>query len=331
MRAAFTLVILLGFIASCSKPQVVPSGTPKFNEPSDSDRVRPDQQRAASPVKQFRLIEKGKLSGTLVQYVCKDAAEKKECVEDFHKEGAVWAGDVNDDGVDEYIIDPGGMPGTMGPGLSLVQRRGSDWVDIDCHGEENECESVWNSLHARFDILPVIRGGYHDLRLAVDYCLKWNGRHYIDYDLADYAQLHEEWFDASNSREADLFWRMRYQFGKNTRFEPRWFTVSAEEFNRPAKDYMSLPTRVVEFPKLPYASLQDPELGLKWVSFFKGGVWGVKGDRAFLLVPQPSYLGAAILELRGDWLLIYGEVEDPPRPPDIRYNRRTHELRYAEN
>jgi hypothetical protein len=46
MRAAFTLAVLLCFIASCSKPQVAPSVTPKFDELSDSDRVRLDQQRA---------------------------------------------------------------------------------------------------------------------------------------------------------------------------------------------------------------------------------------------------------------------------------------------
>ena len=67
------------------------------------------------------------------------------------------------------------------------------------------------------------------------------------------------------------------------------------------------------------------------LSFFKGGVWAVKGNRAFLLVPQPSHLGAQRLELRGDWLFIYGELEEPDDSPDVRYNRRTHELRYAEN
>ena len=46
MRAAFILAVLLTFITSCSKPQLAPALTPKFNEISVSDRVRLDQQRA---------------------------------------------------------------------------------------------------------------------------------------------------------------------------------------------------------------------------------------------------------------------------------------------
>jgi hypothetical protein len=43
-RRAFILALLIGF--SCFKRQVGHSLTPKFNELSDSDRVRLDQQRA---------------------------------------------------------------------------------------------------------------------------------------------------------------------------------------------------------------------------------------------------------------------------------------------
>jgi hypothetical protein len=46
MRTAFVLALLLCFIISCSKPQVASSSTPKFNELSESDKVRLDQQRA---------------------------------------------------------------------------------------------------------------------------------------------------------------------------------------------------------------------------------------------------------------------------------------------
>ena len=83
----------------------------------------------SSPVKHFRLIEKSELPKTFLRYLCgsaQDANDRKDCTESFEKNGAVWAGDVNDDEVDEYIVDSGGMPGTLGPARSLVQRRGSD-------------------------------------------------------------------------------------------------------------------------------------------------------------------------------------------------------------
>src|SRR5215472_9086173 len=149
----------------------------------------------SSPVTHFRLIEKSKLPKSFLGYVCggvQDASDKKDCVEDFEKNGAVWAGDVNDDNQDEYIVDSGGMPGTLGPARSLVQLRGSEWVELICRKEENICDSQWNTLRARFDILPIVRKGYHDLRIEVDHCLKWDGKRYIDYDPPDYSNLHAD-------------------------------------------------------------------------------------------------------------------------------------------
>jgi len=71
--------------------------------------------------------------------------------------------DVNDDGVDEYIVDDGGMPGTLGPVRFLVQQKGEQWRSLACLGppeeREGDCESQWNTLRARFDILPVLRQG----------------------------------------------------------------------------------------------------------------------------------------------------------------------------
>jgi hypothetical protein len=285
-----------------------------------------------SPIKQFRLLEKRQLPGTFLQNLCGRSEERKGCLEDFNKDGAVWAGDVNDDGVDEFIIDPGGMPGTLGPARFLVRQKGDEWDEFACLGGPEEraqdCASNWNTLRARFDILPVVRQGFHDLRIEVDHCLKWDGKRYIDYDSEDYARLELEWFDTGSSKEAELFWKIRYAGRKSIQFEPLWFTVSPQEFNRPPQSYMGFPVRVVEFPKLPYVSRRDLKFNIRWLSFFKGGVWGVRGNQAFLLVPQPSYLGAQRLELRGDWLLIYGELEEPDGHPDIRYNRRTHEIRF---
>jgi len=71
-----------------------------------------------SAIKQFRLLEKSQLPGIFLQHLCGRPEEKsvnKDCLEDFNKDGAVWAGDVNDDGVDEFIIDAGGMPDPSDP------------------------------------------------------------------------------------------------------------------------------------------------------------------------------------------------------------------------
>lgn len=54
MRATVILALLLFSITGCSKPQAPSSSAPKFNELSDSDKARLDQQRAliASTAKQ---------------------------------------------------------------------------------------------------------------------------------------------------------------------------------------------------------------------------------------------------------------------------------------
>lgn len=69
------------------------------------------------------------------------------------------------------------MPGTLGPARFLVRQKGNKWEDLACLGGKEErdqdCASDWNTLRARFDILPVIRQGFHDLRIEVDHCLKW--------------------------------------------------------------------------------------------------------------------------------------------------------------
>ena len=281
---------------------------------------------ALSRVTHFRPENKAQLPTTFFQHLCGEAKEEAVCLKDFEESGAVWAGDVNDDGVDEFIVDAGGTVGTLGPTREIIQLQAKSWVSLACLG--GDCSSWWNSLHARFEILPITRGGYHDLRIEVGHCLKWDGRKYIDYADSDYHQLREEWFDSKDSREAELFWKIRYSGDDVVQLKPMWFTVSPGEFNRAPRPYIGFPVRVIDFPKLPYESLRDPERGLKWVSFFKGGVWGVKGNRAFLLVPQPSYLGAQRLQLHGDWLYIYGELEQTS--PTVAYNRRTGELRYNE-
>jgi len=278
----------------------------------------------------FQPVDKAALPAGFVAKMCTSdpLAPTEACPEEFARNGAVWAGDVNDDGIDEYIIDPGGVPGTLGPARNLVQLRGAEWVELACLNDpEQDCKSDWNTLRARFDILPIIRAGYHDLRIEVDHCIKWDGRRYIDYQADDYARLKAEWFDLSDSHDAELFWTMRYAGKENFRFEPVWFNIDPQELGATPRPYIGFPVRVVEYPVLPYVSRRDSEdKNLTWVSLFKGGIWGLRGNRAFLLVPQLAYLGAQRLEIRGDWLLIYGRLEQSQ--PNVRYNRRTHELHF---
>lgn len=285
----------------------------------------------SSPVAHFRPVKKSQLPKSFFRYLChesKDHAERAVCIQNFNREGSVWAADVNNDGVDEIIVDAGDMPGTEGPSWEIVQLRGEDWVSLACLEPDEGCDPWWNSLHARFDILPVTRDGYHDLRIDVDRCLKWDGHHYVDYDDSDYHRLNQGWFDAKDSREAELFWKIQYSGEDVIQFQPLWFPISQEEFSRPLQHYIGLPARVTEFPKLTCESLRDPDQSLIWVSFCRAGVWGLRGDHAFLLVPRPSYLGASRLELHGDWLYVYGEVdEDTDTRPTYTYNRRTGELR----
>ena len=74
-------------------------------------------------------------------------------------------------------------------------------------------------------------------------------------------------------------------------------------------------------------------LKLRWVAIFKGGVYGVEGDRSFLLLPRPAYGGAERLEIDGDWLVVFASVSLEHADPKLevrevaRYNRRTRELR----
>jgi hypothetical protein len=286
----------------------------------------------SSPVTHFRPFKKSQLPESFFQYLCRETkgqTERKVCIQNFIRTGSAWAGDVNNDGVDEFIVDAGDVPGTEGPSWEVIQLRGKNWVSLACLDPNEGCEPLWNSLHARFDILPITRHGYHDLRIEVDRCLKWDGHYYVEYDDSDYPRLNKVWFDVNDSREAELFWKIQYSGEDVIQFRPLWFPVSQEEFSRPVQHYMGLPVRVIEFPKLTCESLSDLDQGVNWVSFCRAGVWGVRGDHAFLLVPRPSYLGASRLELRGDSLYIYGEVnEETDAQPTIIYNRRTGELRY---
>ncbi|MBI4465863.1 MAG: hypothetical protein HY656_00345 [Acidobacteria bacterium] len=252
----------------------------------------------AAELRHFRPAEKSLVPAALIEELCPDP-ERKACWQFFEETGKAWVGDVSNDGEAELLIFPGrAFVGSGGLSLFLYQRRGEQWISLIE-------EEGWLIRGIRVDILPIVRRGYSDLRLGADLCWKWNGAQYVAYEPEDYRQLSPAWFDASDLREAEIFWRLRYGGLKKFNFEPQWFP--------------GVPKGSVN------STLDDAELGWRWVAMFKGGVYGARGEESFLLLPQPDYLGAGRLELEGDWLLIYG----PGDPPDLlaRYNRRTRELR----
>jgi len=269
--------------------------------------------QANLPVKHFHKVAKALFPRTVLEDLCGDSESENDCFASFQKIGEVWAGDVNDDGVDELLVFPGrDWVGSGGEWYILYQQQGGKWRPL----YPNQDGFGWQVMDPRFDILPVSHDGYHDLRVATDWCLKWNGKNYVDYEDSDYHQLSPEFFNRSAWWEAGIFWDIHYAGLKNIRFEPQFFPVPSD---------FSTKGRV---------KVEDHEQGVVWMALFKGDVWRVDGSRAFLLLPRPGYLGSEQMELGGDWrdwLVVHGETVGSAPPPVVaRYNRRTHNLRIVE-
>jgi hypothetical protein len=249
----------------------------------------------AVEVKQFQPTDKAAIPRALVESgtVCHEETSD-QCWASFARMGDAWEGDVNDDGVAELLVFPGApeWSGTGGLTHFLFEQREGDWVQI----------ARWISLYGPVQILPPIRQGYHDLRTGADQCMKWTGSLYSPYELADYGALAPEWFDATELREAPMFWKIRYAGLNRIHFEPQWF---------PGQPNWSV-----------NVELDDPVYNLRWLATFKGGVYGQRGEDVFLLLPRPAYRGAEKLTFEGEWLLIYGGKIEPL----ARYNRCTGEL-----
>ena len=121
-----------------------------------------------------------------------------------------------------------------------------------------------------------------------------------DFQRLRYAQCWED---------ADILWMIRYRGSKSFRVDPQWFTIP-QDWGASAN-----------------VTVEDPIRDLAWVALFKGGIWGVRGRQAFLLLPQPDYKGSEMMELSHDWLLIHGDTDKDLRgPPRViaRFNVGTH-------
>ena len=264
--------------------------------------------------------------------VCPDHEDRAECLNTVRESGAVWAGDVNGDGIEELLFH-GGVEWTGSGGLwfTLYQKQGDDWQSIaEVDGEDGSVG--WFTDRPRFEILPVSHGGYHDLRVKVDLCLKWTGRNYVPYEPEDCRALSPSWFDTTNMHEAEILWHIRYSGFHSIKVDPLWFPVSDAQLNefpgrkiglQPWPKYGDLPHQV-------RSSLRDPGQNVRWVSLSRAGVWGIRGKQGFLLVPRTSYLGICTLKIKGDWLLGFESCgAENDSEADLRYNRQTHELLWS--
>jgi hypothetical protein len=271
-----------------------------------------------------------------------ETSELDQCWASFRDHGGVWAASIDQSHVDALLVSPSGdWRGTLGEWYFLYRRQGKDWT-VEKISSGKDDEKGWQTSHPRFDVLPTLRNGHHDLRVVVDGCLKWDGAKYMWYEPEDYRRLSPEWFNAADHREAEIFWAIRYAGLNTMTFEPQWFPLPKDDFRtseEPLPRFADIPQRVV------VETLEDPQEHIRWVGMQKGGVWGIRGERVFLLAPQISYTVEGIdgLRFEGDWLLASGETQDTSDArksefvpedrirPSIRYNRRTHELRIERN
>jgi hypothetical protein len=264
---------------------------------------------------------------------CNEPDDAGECWRNVRASGKVWAGDVNGDHIDELILFPGsGWTGSGGSSYYLYQRQGRIWQSIVIAGDSGG----WFTDRPRFDILPIVRSGYRDLRIGVNDCLKWSDGKYVPYDPADYEVLVPTWFDDTDPHQAEIFWTIAHDNAEPFRFKPQWFPISMAFFsdqpgqNRPDRQQLQAIVKEWQndggFPRFVMAAVDDAAQEIRWVSLQRAGVWGIRGNRAFLLIPRPSYLGVCILTIKDEWLLGYDDCASEDAP-DVRYNLRTHELR----
>lgn len=251
----------------------------------------------------FKIVENDAIPQSLIDKInnCDyDTAQADACRKEFLERNNVWSGDVNGDGSTEFLVHPRpAWGGSGGYSVSLYREDGGSWRSLF------DEKFMVNSF--RFQLVSVERQGYKDLRIGSSGCYRWDGEYYVMCSAEEYGEWRPDYFDQSNWFNAKLFWEMRYRGRKTFKIEPRWFD---------APPVLTL----VSQDKHDGRVLKDSQYGISWVVFQRRGVWGVKGNRAFLLTP----VSARHLKIVEDWLLIEhfgaGEIHLS------RYNRRTGRL-----
>jgi hypothetical protein len=77
------------------------------------------------------------------------------------------------------------LGGLGGPLVLSLPDAGNDWISMQKDAKNQDGEDGWGTWGPRFDVLPIVRNGHHDLRVEVDGCLKWDGAKYVWYDPKD--------------------------------------------------------------------------------------------------------------------------------------------------
>ncbi|MGB9067281.1 MAG: hypothetical protein WCC21_01820 [Candidatus Acidiferrales bacterium] len=214
--------------------------------------------------------------------------------------GVAYAGDLNDDGIDEILMVPdNGTCRTIGCNLLPFGKEKGIWVPL-----AGAAGSIARAPSDGLDTLPTMRHGYHDIRILDD-CFKWNGRRYASCDDSDYRRLSPEWFDRSELWSAAILWRIECGGHRTIQFIPRWVSGMTEGSSN--------------------AELDD---NIQWMATFRGGVYGISGTKSSLLLHTPGHLGAEKLDFQGDLLLIYTQSADDAVAV-ASYNRRSKELKFC--
>ena len=289
--------------------------------------VPAQQTKDATEPTQIRLFHDEPISqfprALLARDYC-DGPRDRECLDAIRETGHLWSADLNGDGVKEYLLQAGARAsGSAGWTFELYQKIGGEWSSIaEAWEEEEEGMEGWITDRPRWQILPVRHNGYSDLRVAVALCLKWHAGKYVPYEDEDYRALSPDWFDGGNAFEAEIFWMIEHAclmsgHCERQKVEPRWFDVRAllHPEGRPRE-------RFQDFPRGMNTEFNDEKHGLRWVGVTRAGVWGVRGDKGFLVVPRTSYLGVCTFVFVGGWLNGSESCdEDIAREhPDFKYN-----------
>lgn len=184
--------------------------------------AQPSAASSYPRLQHFRTCARRAVPKALVKTLCSGSTDPIQCARTFRASGRAWMGNISAKGAPEFVIFDGERCGTLGCSYEIYQSQAGQWGALGILAADSDPESPsWITNRPRFDILPTMRHGYHDLRIAVGECVKWDKSQYVPYPPNDYHQLSPLLFDSSNSSEAETFWMIRYAGMSEFTFTPQ--------------------------------------------------------------------------------------------------------------